>query len=83
MKRKRGQRSRNKFPAVCMAVEEISDVGEPVLSEKARPRFASVVDFLVREKLDCSIEHWKFVPDKIKDDLWKVLKKAFSIPEDW
>jgi hypothetical protein len=44
--------------------------------------FANAIEELVRDILDCSLEHWKLVPASQKDELWDGLKKAFSFPPD-
>jgi hypothetical protein len=66
-KRKRGQRMWNKFPkGHTIVVEEVSLIGEPIQPDGVRAHFASTIGAAVQDILDCSIQHWKDVPDSEK-----------------
>jgi hypothetical protein len=45
-------------------------------------RFASAIGAAVQDILDCSIQHWKDVPDSEKTKIWKKMTGAFSFPLD-
>ena len=63
---------RNKFPkGQTIVVEEVSPIGVPIQPDGVCSRFASAIGAVVRDILDCSIQHWNDVPDSEKTKIWK------------
>ena len=83
IKRKRGQRSVNQIPTVCLVVEEVSPRGKPILPEGIWARFQNVCGAIARDQLQTWIttNDWKKVPDSIKESMWAALQACFRFPE--
>ena len=74
---------RNKFPkGQTIVVEVVNLIGEPTQLDGVRSYFASAIGAVVREILDCSIQHWNNVPSSEKKKLWDKMMGAFSFPHD-
>ncbi|CAD6341307.1 unnamed protein product [Miscanthus lutarioriparius] len=66
------QRMLNKFPkGQTIIVEVVSPIDEPIQPDGVRSHFASAIGAVVRDILDCSIQHWNNVPDSDKTKIWK------------
>ncbi|KAG2538935.1 hypothetical protein PVAP13_9NG369900 [Panicum virgatum] len=70
IKRKRGQRSVNQIPTLCLVVEEVSPRGKPILPEGIWARFQNI-----------TTNDWKKVTDSIKESMWATLQACFRFPE--
>ena len=74
---------RNKFPkGHTIVLEVVSPIGKPIQPNGVCSRFASAIGAVVRDILDCSIQHWNDVPASEKTKIWKKMMGAFSFPHD-
>ncbi|KAL6843005.1 hypothetical protein ACP4OV_027318 [Aristida adscensionis] len=79
-KRKRGERSRNKFPLGYYVITEVNDVGEPLKPKENRAKLRNAIGAVVRDELHPAYKHWNHVPVGTKDSLWAKIQKHFKFP---
>jgi hypothetical protein len=78
--RKRGDRGLNKFRDKTYKISYVSLKGQPLAPEETLPKFQNALGFLVRDNLDITIRHWKYVSDNVKNQIWNKLLTRFVLP---
>ncbi|CAN6356491.1 unnamed protein product [Urochloa humidicola] len=66
-----------------MVVEEVNDIGKPILPEGISARFRNTCGAIARDKLQTWIttNDWKKIPNGVKDAMWAALEACFRFPE--
>ena len=57
-KRKRGQRSSNRYPTCHYVITEVGSVGEPLQPRENCVKFRNAVRAMVRDELNPAIQSW-------------------------
>ena len=80
LKRRRGERSRNKLPEGIYTITHVGVEGEPVAPREACAKFRNSCGFLVKEHVPITVTDWRLLPEETKEFLWATLQRTIRFP---